>query len=611
VAVASLLVRETIDADTWWQVAIGRDILTRLTVPATDRFAAAALGRPYHDSHWLFQALLAAWDRVGGMAAVSGAMVLLWGTTLGATYRACRRFLSVDAAALLTVVVAVACSDRFTPRPDIVTCLMIALFTLRLQAGRYASLADLALFFVLQYLWSNSHGLFVIGPFMAGCYLLVAAVRRLRGEREGDPAAAARLCAVLLAATLVTPWGPGGWRYALLLAGEAGPRASSFFRSLAELAPTFGPNAWRLPDFWAFVALLLLATGGALLLAVRRELPWPRLLIAVALGVAAATGRRNMALFALAAAPLAAEQLGLLVPRWRLPAAPRAGLALVLLGLALLPLSGVYYRAIGYPLRFGLGASPAFFPAGFPRFYRQAGVGGQIYNSNQLGGFCLYHGIRPLVDGRWEVYDPAELERVFAAPFDPQAWDRLVAAYDIGGALLHHDSPEARGLLPQLSRDPRWRLVWYDETASFWARLDRAGTKPPPAAATGATAALHPRRIEEYLFLGTFFRLTGAPQTGLPFLERALALGERREAVLELLGQSQSDLGRLTEAEATFRTLLAENRRSVAALNELAFLAYARGDRDAALDLLRRALAIRPDDRDVRANYERITGTRP
>ncbi|HEY6838484.1 MAG TPA: hypothetical protein VI389_07060, partial [Geobacteraceae bacterium] len=131
-AVFSFLVREVVDADTWWQVAIGRDILAHGSVPRTDHFAAAALGRPYHDSHWLFQVLLALVDRLGGMTAVGATMILFWSATLFCTYKAARRWVTPDVASLLVFFAAMACSDRFTPRPDIVTCLMIALYTLLL-----------------------------------------------------------------------------------------------------------------------------------------------------------------------------------------------------------------------------------------------------------------------------------------------------------------------------------------------------------------------------------------------------------------------------------------------------------------------------------------------
>src|SRR6266702_4635065 len=63
IAVGSFLVRKVVDADTWWQVAIGRDILTNFAVPFSDHFAAASFGRVYHDSHWFFQVVVALADR--------------------------------------------------------------------------------------------------------------------------------------------------------------------------------------------------------------------------------------------------------------------------------------------------------------------------------------------------------------------------------------------------------------------------------------------------------------------------------------------------------------------------------------------------------------------
>ncbi|HEY6839392.1 MAG TPA: tetratricopeptide repeat protein, partial [Geobacteraceae bacterium] len=462
----------------------------------------------------------------------------------------------------------------------------------------------------LQVVWTNSHGLFVIGPFMAGCYLAAALFRRFRGAEDGETVPAARLFALVTLATFVTPFGPEGWRYAFLLAREAGPAASEFFKSLAELAPTFSPRTMALPDFWAYGLVLLLACLTTVPLLARGKAHAGRVLIVVFLGVAAVSGRRNISLFVLAATPLIAENTGLLLPLLRLPAAAKAGATLLLLALTWFPLSGSYYRWLNYPLRFGLGASPTFFPSSLAEFVRRAGVRGQLYNGNYLGGFCLYHGIRPLVDGRWEVYDESTLKMVFAAPFDEVEWRRLIATYDVGGVLLLHDSPEARGLLPRLHGDPLWRLVYYDKAASFWMRTDRGSLPPAADVAALPAGAASPRRIEEYLALATFYRLTAVPQSSLRCLDATLALGEKRETVLEQLGRAQSDLGRSAEAEETFRTLLAEHKTNISALNELAFLAYGRGDLARAEAYLRRALAIRPQDADIRANYERIVGAR-
>jgi hypothetical protein len=64
------LVHEVYSLDVWWHVVIGGDILENLSLPKVDRYAAAALGRAYHDSHWLFQVVLAISHRLLGWIGV-------------------------------------------------------------------------------------------------------------------------------------------------------------------------------------------------------------------------------------------------------------------------------------------------------------------------------------------------------------------------------------------------------------------------------------------------------------------------------------------------------------------------------------------------------------
>ena len=65
--VASFLVHELCSLDVWWHLVIGEDILQRLQVPDINIYSAGALNKPYHDSHWLFQAALALSHRLTGL----------------------------------------------------------------------------------------------------------------------------------------------------------------------------------------------------------------------------------------------------------------------------------------------------------------------------------------------------------------------------------------------------------------------------------------------------------------------------------------------------------------------------------------------------------------
>lgn len=611
VAIGAFLINQVYDLDVWWQVTIGNDILARHAIPVQDRFALAALGRPYHDSHWLFQVVLACAHRLGGMGGVEGAMVAIWGAALFFCSRAIRRWSAPPLSCILLFLAAMASMERFLPRPEIVTFLMISLFYLRLQEGKYRSLGDLALLGLLQAVWTNCHGLFVLGPFMAGCYWVVAAVRRVRNG-DADFPALTRLLAVLLVATLLTPFGMRGWEYAFLLFTEVTPSSALALKSVGELSPTFGAATMAAPAFWFFAALLVLTVVAVVVAGARGRVSPQRLLIAAGLGIVAATGRRNMVLFALVASPFLAEHLPFVLhARSRRSHIVALASSVVMLAWAWFPLSGRYYLTMEIPSRFGWGATPSFFPHGLPPFLDRIGFKGHVYNSNTVGGFYLAHFYPqklPLTDGRWEIYDRRVLEAIRNAPRDPVLWEQLVAAYDIRGLLLQHTSPEARALIPRLPADPRWRLVYYDHAASFWMRSDLPGLPPAVDLAAGGLPP-KPARVDDCLILDVFLHDVGADDLHIRNLERIAAFGWETEHALEQIGVTQLKLGRWADAEQTFRQLEREFPKNVTALNELAFLAFRSGDPVGAESLLRRALELAPDDQRTRENYKRVRAT--
>lgn len=473
IALFSLLVREVHDPDTWWQVAIGKDILANLTIPRSDHFTAAAFGRPYHDSHWLFQVILAVADRLGAMKGVGMVMVVTWSATIGSCYMAIRRWLTPAASCLLISVVILACSERFNSRPEIVTYLMVSLFVLRFQENKYRSLGDVTFLAFLQVVWSNSHGLFVIGPFIAGCYLVAAAIRKLRLNDSTEFLAAIKITVILILASLVTPFGVDGWRYALLLMQEAGPNGSAVFKQLKELQTPFRYKYMFSPDFWPFLLLLMAAGYTSISILLKRKVFPPRLFMVTVFAILAAGGARSIPLFALTAAPLVAENTGSLFPRFTLSSIiGRLTLALGLLAFSWLPVSGRYYRMLGYDIRFGLGVTQAFYPAALPDFLHKIRFSGQIYNANYLGGYCLYYGFRPLIDSRWEVYDESILARINMAVANPQEWEWLVTTYNIKGILLPNWNTQYEEVYYRINFDPRWRLAYEDAAALFWVRSD-------------------------------------------------------------------------------------------------------------------------------------------
>jgi tetratricopeptide (TPR) repeat protein len=607
-AIAAFLICEVYSLDIWWQIAIGDDILDTGSIPRVDRYSVAGSGRPYHDSHWLFQVVIALGHRLLGWVGVQGVTIGLWAVILLLCFRSIRKWVGQLPAWLLLFVTAMASVERFLPRPEIVTFLGLAAFYFLMQRGRYRRARDLAVLAALQILWVNGHGLFVFGPFVVGCYWAEAALARLRG-RTSELATLSRTLAVVGLATLVNPYGWGAWRYAGLLFVEARSEGLEVFRSLGELSPTFGEAFRSAPAFWFFALILGAALAGCAAAIVRRRVS-PRLFIVLGLALAALAGRRNVVLFCLVAAPFVAETLGHLVPARR--ARPRwlEGVCAGLIAAWMLyPLSGAYYVGMEIPARFGFGVTPSFFPHGLPSFLAESEWEGQVLNSNTLGGFYLYHAYPhhlPLTDGRWEVYDPQDLEEILGASRSSSRWRELEARFDVEGLLLAHTSPEARAILPDVSMDPAWRLVYLDRGASFWAR-DHGSEAPPALDLREPRSLPEPLRVDDGLMLDAFLDAVGAREGQAANLERTLAFGRRTDLLLERLGLTQIELRRFHDAQATFGKLLGENPDSMTALNELAFLAYRVGDLDQAMIYVDRALELEPENEELLENRRRLS----
>ena len=603
-AIGAFLIVEVYDLDIGWHIAIGRHILREGRIPSTDTFAAASFGRPYHDSHWLFQIASAAAHGAAGMVGVQFLMIALWAGIFWAVWRSMRHWGPAWVGPIVLFIAGMACTERFLPRPELVSYFMVAVMYSLLQRERYASWRDLGLWAILQTLWVNSHGLFVLGPVMAVA-VFPSAFMAQAGMRRRKILLLLRLVAVLGIASFINPYGFGAWRYAALLFVEAGPRAPQMFSEVGELSPTLGSAAMSGMAFWFFAAL---AAALAILTAIRwakkRELS-PRIWLAALMLALSLTGRRNMALFAIVAAPMLMETARGLwpeerrAPRWI--AATAAGL---IAAFSVFPLSGAYYVRMMIPARFGLGMTPSFFPHGFPAHQRAAGFSGQIYNSNTLGGFLALNaapGQVPLTDGRWEVYDAAELNRVRSSAANGALFETVARDYNVKGILLQHHSPEARAMLPWLARASAWHLTWHDAGASFWKStggINFPRTPPKPA------------RFEDCVMLDSFYEAIGAGELQCLNLQNALRFPWKRSLTLEKLGMAELRLGYNTDAMNVFRQLLQRDPSNGTALNELAYLCAAAGDFAGAEVYLNRAIKDHPDDPDLRRNLDRVRSGR-
>jgi Flp pilus assembly protein TadD len=106
--------------------------------------------------------------------------------------------------------------------------------------------------------------------------------------------------------------------------------------------------------------------------------------------------------------------------------------------------------------------------------------------------------------------------------------------------------------------------------------------------------------------LDSFLAGVGATEARIANLERSLDFGARRQLVLDQLGPLQVEVGRFKDAENTYQALLDLNRKNPTAYNELAFLAYRRGDLERARALISAAVKLDPANPKYRENLGRV-----
>ena len=92
-----------------------------------------------------------------------------------------------------------------------------------------------------------------------------------------------------------------------------------------------------------------------------------------------------------------------------------------------------------------------------------------VLNGYGFGGYLIFKGVKPFIDGRSDMYGDAFSTAYFRATRpDKAALDKLTADYRIAWTILEPDDPT----VAVLDADPRWRRLHADAHAVVHRRID-------------------------------------------------------------------------------------------------------------------------------------------
>ena len=135
-------------------------------------------------------------------------------------------------------------------------------------------------------------------------------------------------------------------------------------------------------------------------------------------------------------------------------------------------LAGALVLAISFFLLRSGDVHPAsdFTPAGALAAVRAGHVEGPVFNDYNFGGYLIFSGVAPFIDGRAELYGNAFLKRYAEATLPmPDKLPQLLAEYGVAWTLL----PPNRPAVVLLDHLPGWRRLYADEIAVVHVRDTR------------------------------------------------------------------------------------------------------------------------------------------
>lgn len=605
---ASLSLQKIRTFDYWWHLRTGALIAETGVVPKVDPYTFTVTGERWIDIHWLFQLGLHAVHRIGGHEAVVFGKVLLVVALMAilATI-GWRRERPVVTAFGLGLMLLVAC-DRFMPRPELPSFVFLAAILALLDRDQRR--ADAAVFLVvpIQLLWVNVHGLFALGIGVCAMAFSAELLRPLVMPGEGfRPARLRRLALVTFLAALASLANPNlldGALYPIQQLGMIGPpQDRGLFGSLiAELIPPLASGESLHP----LVLALALLSFGAMALNWRRTSALDPLLW-VAFAYLALGARRNIALFAVVAAPILVRNLNAFLDRRALPpVALRAATALVALALAILSVDVArdrFFPRIGSYREAGLGPFDLFYPVGAAEWIAREGPDGPVCHHMADGGYLiwrLFPRYQVMTDGRLEIFGEQRFLELQVG--GSQRFRALDAEYHFGVVLVHYTLINSQELMWWLWVNSTWRLVFVDDVAALFVRRGDDGTSrwseldvdapdlfPPLQPELPRTSALM-KRLARVNFYATFRRYARALALWEETLARYPDLDQGPIIRAYLLHRS----GYPAAAEAILRELL-ETRPGDAVLHsQVGELRFEAGDAAAAKAQFDEAMRLDP-----------------
>lgn len=292
-----ILTRTPQDADMWWHLRAGQVMWQSKTILLTDTFSYTRSGQPWVNAFWISEIVFYLFYKLGGYLSLSVLVGLAGATTFYFLFRRMEGNKFINA--FITILAAITAAPIWTPRPQIFSFFILAFLDSwlnRIQKGNKLSPWVLILTFGF---WANIHGGWIWGFLLLAAFIVGTALNNLSKE---NPIASkswkllSQLALWSLVAGLAVGVNPNGiaiWHLPFYTANVS--------MQIQEWAsPNFHQIEFQ-PLLWMLFLLIITAVVA------RPKTDWISLLKVMGFAYLTFVSQRNIAPFAIIAAPTLAE----------------------------------------------------------------------------------------------------------------------------------------------------------------------------------------------------------------------------------------------------------------------------------------------------------------
>jgi hypothetical protein len=456
------------DPDFWWHLRTGQLISQTQAIPTTDPFSFTNSGKPWIAHEWLSELLIYGLYRLGSYGLLIFVFSLvITGAFLLAYLRSPQESRPYIAGFTL-LLGAIATAPTWGARPQMLSLFITSLFLYLLDRYRKEDkLKYIIPLPLITLVWVNLHagyflGLAIVAIYIAGGLIDLLMAELQKKESPGAPTLKSilTLSTVLGVSILATFANPNGLHILLYP-----------FQTLTSQAMQQFIQEWFSPDFhqleWQPLAWFILALIGAGMLA-KKPISPTKILLTLFFGYAALHSMRHVPLFAIAAIPILAEQIGSLVriqSEVKSPSRLQKRIVPILLVCIVLVVGLRFVQVVQGQSKSEAGT----FPKAAVDWITENQPEGNLFNSYGWGGYIiwrLYPQYPVYIDGRADVYGDKFIY-VYSDVYRARpGWEQALDTQVVRLVLVEPES----GLASALRQTSGWKIVYEDQLSVVFER---------------------------------------------------------------------------------------------------------------------------------------------